>query len=308
MNSVLHITNGDAFSNRFKKMKWKGDVITWREMLCEGKTTADIGSESFWRFRFDFLNKYYKVSKKQFIEKTLKEYRNLCNQKQQEQIVLWFEYDLFCQINLIAVLTWLKNHRKGASIQLVCSGNQFGESYLGLNQLNDQQLTELYNNRIELDADDLYFAEYVWQLYCSDNPIRLESISKFNSSQLPFITDAIAAHLKRFPSLRNGLNQIEQAAIELAAQKTYKNEKVLVGDLLKNDHPYGFGDSQYFKMLHQIKPLFTNLNPVKLSRKGKKALDNSLNVYRYLQNNEFLGGAPKYGFIYNHHQEKLLKL
>lgn len=308
MNSVLHITNGDAFTQRFKKLKLKGDVITWREMLCEGKTTADIGSESFWRFRFDFLNKYYKVTKKQFIEKTLKEYRNLCNHKKQEQIVLWFEYDLFCQINMIAVLSWLKTHRKHAEISLVCSGNDFSDTYAGLNELSNNQLLELYKNRIVLNSDDLDFAEYVWQLYCADNPIRLESISKFNSSQLPYVTDAIAAHLQRFPSLKNGLNKMENTAIEMAATTSYDSDKALVGDLIQNDYPYGFGDLQYFKMLQHLKPLFTSFNPVKLSRNGKKALDNSLNLYGKLQNSEYLGGAQKYNFIFNQQQEKLLKL
>ena len=99
MKSLLHITNGDSFTTRLRTMPIKGDIITWREMLCEGKTLASVGSESFWKTRFEFLNKNYKVSKSWFVEKTLKEYRSLCNHKQQDQIVLWFEYDLFCQVN-----------------------------------------------------------------------------------------------------------------------------------------------------------------------------------------------------------------
>lgn len=95
MSKTLHITNGDSFTKMLERLEIQGEIITWREMLCEGKTTNDVGSESFWRNRFEFLNSSYKVTKNTFINFTLKEYRNLCNQKSQDEIVLWFEYDLF---------------------------------------------------------------------------------------------------------------------------------------------------------------------------------------------------------------------
>ena len=62
MSSLLHITNGDSFTEKLKSLKLKGDIITWREMLCEGKTLTTVGSESFWKTRFEFLNKNYKKS------------------------------------------------------------------------------------------------------------------------------------------------------------------------------------------------------------------------------------------------------
>ncbi len=47
MSSLLHITNGDNFTNRLQTLNLKGDIITWREMLCEGKTLTNVGSETF---------------------------------------------------------------------------------------------------------------------------------------------------------------------------------------------------------------------------------------------------------------------
>ena len=147
-SSILHITNGDSTTDRINKLNFKGDIITWREMLCEGKTSVDVGSENFWKTRFEFLKSSYKVSKQKFIDYTVKEYRNLCNQKEQDEIVLWFEYDLFCQINMLAVISWLKRYRKERQISLICSGkvdNQ--EKLLGLNELTNSQLKELYKKR-----------------------------------------------------------------------------------------------------------------------------------------------------------------
>ena len=57
MSSQLHITNGDSFTQRLKTLKLKGDIITWREMLCEGKTETNVGSESFGKLVLIFFIK-----------------------------------------------------------------------------------------------------------------------------------------------------------------------------------------------------------------------------------------------------------
>lgn len=63
MRQSLHITNGDALTGLLRTTSINGEIITWREMLCEGKTTTDVGSENFWKTRFDFLKSQYKVTK-----------------------------------------------------------------------------------------------------------------------------------------------------------------------------------------------------------------------------------------------------
>lgn len=310
MSSLLHITNGDILTNRLGSMDLKGDIITWREMLCEGRTLTNVGSETFWKTRFEFLNKNYKVSKSWFIEKTLKEYRSLCNHKQQDQIVLWFEYDLFCQVNMLAVISWLKTHRKYAHITLVCSGKEDETDKLyGLGELSDEKLMELYENRIELSQDDIEYADYVWQLYCSDNPIRLENLTDFNNYQFNYLSGAIKAHLKRFPTIRNGLNEVENHLLQLSVDKKPKTKKELLKTVLGNQGLYGFGDTQYERIISTLKPLYTSFNPVRLSKKGKEILEGQTSYYACIQDNDaYLGGALKYNYLYNTESDRILKL
>ncbi len=310
MSKTLHITNGDAFTLTLQQLPIKGEIITWREMLCEGKTSVDVGSESFWKTRFEYLNRKYKVTKNKFINFTLKEYRNLCNQKQQSEIVLWFEYDLFCQINMIAVISWLHKHRKGADIYLVCSGKEDDTNKMyGLNELSKDQLMSLYNNKIQLTLDDIEYADYIWQLYCSDNPMRLETFTKFNSSQFEYLPDALEAHIKRFPAIKNGLNYLENKILEKAANNSFKTKEQLIGNMLRDQDMYGFGDLQFYRMLTDLKQLFTSYYPVKLSKKGKAVLNKKENFYATIKDDSlYLGGAPKYAFLYNELDHKLLKL
>ncbi|MEO9571209.1 MAG: DUF1835 domain-containing protein [Polaribacter sp.] len=308
---ILHITNGDSTTNYLKKLHFSGDFITWREMLCEGKTTPDVGSETFWKNRFDFFKSSYKVSKQNFIDFTLKEYRNLCNKKESKEIVLWFEYDLFCQINMLAVISWLKTYRKGYHISLVCSGKIKGSKKLkGLGELTENQIHQHFKKRIDLTQDDIEYADYIWQLYCSDSPLRLETVYKFNPmSPFQYLTSALEAHLLRFPSIDNGLNQVENTILKTANSNSFSSKNQLIVKLLKNQEKYGFGDIQYQHSINQLQKLFTSFNPVKLSRKGKKVLENQMNFYSEIRTeNSYLGGAKKYSFLFNNQTEKLLQI
>ena len=314
-SSVLHITNGDITTNYLKSLKFQGKFITWREMLCEGKTSIDVGSESFWKTRFEFLKSSYKVTKKTFIDFTLKEYRTLCQEKSQKEIVLWFDSNLFCQINMIAIISWIKRFRKGEKVTMVYShmiddGSTQNLAYF--NDLTQDQIRRHYKNRMTLSQDDIEYADYVWQLYCSNNPLRLETVLKFNPSS-PFInlTDALSLHLKRFPSTENGLNVVENFIIQTAEETKPISKHKLTERLLENqrDFSLGYGDAQYTQKIDLLKSFFTSLHPVKLSRKGKKVLDNQLNFYRELRNEySYLGGVKKYSYLYNNSNDKLMKI
>ena len=309
--SILHITNGDSTTNYLKKLNFQGDFITWREMLCEGKTSTDVGSEHFWKSRFDFLKQSYKVTKKQFIDLTLKEYRNLCNHKSQEEIVLWFEYDLFCQINMIAVISWLKRYRKGRKISLVCSGEVKGSNkLLGLAELTEKQLKEQYQIKTELTIDDIEYADYVWQLYCSDNPIKLQNVYQYQqNTTFKYLIDSLLVHLQRFPSIGNGLNNVENSILDITANSTLNSQDELIRELLQQENQYGFGDLQYKKQINDLKDYFSSFSPVKLNKTGIKVQQQLLNTYANMRNDfSFLGGAKKYNFLYDDTTQKLLKI
>ena len=310
MKSLLHISNGDSFTSKLEQLPLKGDIITWREMLCEGQTLSNVGSESFWKTRFEFLSKNYKVSKSWFVEKTLKEYRSLCNHKQQDKIVLWFEYDLFCQINMLAVISWLKTHRRHAEIFLVCSGKEDDtDKMYGLSELSDEQLMHLYDTKVQLTQDDIEYADYVWQLYCSDNPMRLENLMDFEDYQFQYLSEALKTHLRRFPSIKNGLNEIENHILQISSSQKPSSKRELVGKILRTQGVYGYGDSQYERLLSNLKPLFTSFNPVKLTARGVKVLNEKENFYSKIRDNQtYLGGSLKYNFLYNTELGRIHKL
>lgn len=123
----LHILNGQGTAYNFKL---EGEHLVWNEALAWGKVHAEVGSETFFQIRKNFFQKQLAIlpthhpqtfSDEEFQKMIVEEFQKLSQIADYEEVILWFEFDWFCQINLMAVLSWIFQHKKsGLNISLVC--------------------------------------------------------------------------------------------------------------------------------------------------------------------------------------------
>ena len=102
---ILNITNGNSLTDRLLDLGYDGDILVWSEMLCEGPTDEFVGSETYIAKRKQFFKDYYDVIFEE--NKFLEDLQKLDNSSNYSEIIIWFEYDLFCHINMLAVLALL---------------------------------------------------------------------------------------------------------------------------------------------------------------------------------------------------------
>lgn len=256
MNKILHILNGDSTAQILEDSSVTGDLIVWREMLCEGPLQKEVGSDKFWMGRYSFFENELSVSKLEYFDKTIHEIIKIEDIANYNEVVLWFEYDLFCQINLLALSTYLlKFYRKDVKFSLICTGKEEGKK--GLQSLSDyrpEEYQKLLDNRVKLTRNNLLFAEECWNLYVENDKQKLEEFDFNKSSKFRYLQAAIDQHLQRFPQ-KNGLDQIANKILELINFGSL-TEKDLIRNLLiwqKKETVYGFGDLQYLLALDQLK-------------------------------------------------------
>ncbi|MDP5081329.1 MAG: DUF1835 domain-containing protein, partial [Winogradskyella sp.] len=138
-NTILHITNGNALTDYLRELDFTDDILTWQEMLCEGPTIPAINSEAFFELRAGFLKSCYDIEVD--TSERIKELSKLDNVENYSEINLWFEYDLFCHINLLGVINLLHQKEINKPLYLICSGRVEGEKNLkGLSELSPAQL------------------------------------------------------------------------------------------------------------------------------------------------------------------------
>ena len=264
---MLHIHNGDSTAGTAKKSAIPGEHLAWREVLVCGPAPGGLSADEFRGVRAKHLAGAYGVN----IEKCELELRAqeeaLSAFADHEEVVLWFEHDLFCQVQLLYLLDWFARRELGQTkLSLISVGEFPGiEGFRGLGQLNEDQLASLFPQRQEVTQTQLQLGSRTWQAYSSPDPAELRSLLDSDLSAIPFLKRALLKHLQRFPSTRNGLGRIENVGLELIA-RGYRNFKSLFPAFARRESEYGFGDAQFHLELKQLAeastPLLTLSNSV----------------------------------------------
>ena len=255
MNSVVHVLNGDSTVPIFAKSRIPGDVIVWRELLSDGPVKNTIGSDEFWKERYAFFERELGISKLEYFDKTIKEIIKLSDLSKSCELVLWFEYDLFCQVNLLALCSYLlQYYRKDLTYYLVCTGKIKDQEQLQyLSDFSPDAYTTLYKNKVKLTKHNLFFAEQCWNIYAENKHEKLRSFDFNQCHKFNYLQLAMDQQLQRFPK-ENGLNQIENKIMEIIKVSAMTSSEI-VRELLiwQQEHTvYGFGDSQYFMYLKKL--------------------------------------------------------
>lgn len=306
---LLHIANGDDIYNRLEALNIPGEVVVWREMLCEGPTLQELGSPEFIDQRKKFLEKEYQISPLEYEDKFLSELRRLDEIDEYEEIILWFEFDLFSHMNMMAAIFYMMQVKKKVPLYLVCSGKIKGEQELmPLADLSRKQFKDHYDHKIKLDQEDLEMASLIWEIYCSKDPLRVTSEIK-KTTNFRYLSSCLRAHIERFPSSKSGLNSLETNVLKLIKEHDIKSLQQLLGYSLRYQGYYGYVDIQMQRVIDKVTPFYSITETgIELNDSGEKALAGSFNFYQQLKEPEYFGGVEKYNFLYDPESHNLLKL
>jgi len=302
----LHITNGSVLTKYLSELNIVGDVLTWQEMLCEGPTVEQVYSEEFSELRKSFFNDFYDVELE--IPLIREELDKLNHTENYSEIILWFEYDLFCHINMLAVITLLHQKKIELPLYLVCSGRvDRSKNLKALSELNSGQLLKLYRDKIRLKPKDIDLAITIWNIYCGKDHNLLKPFIVEHSS-FEYLSNCLKAHLERFPETKDGLNVMERNILEIVKNNAIKSKNHLLGYALNYQGYYGYGDLQLSRIIEKLSIFFdANENSIKLNRKGHEALLGHHNFASEIDNMMVFGGVHKFDFQFNKKLNKLVK-
>lgn len=302
----LHITNGSVLTNFLTELNIEGDMLTWQEMLCEGPTVEEVYSKEFIKLRKAFFNDFYDIEL--HVSEINLELNKLNNPENYSEIVLWFEYDLFCHINMIAVISLLQQKKINLPLYLVCSGRVHGNNNLmGLSELSSNQLMKHYDAKVKLTDDDIKLAITLWQIYCGiDHNLFKPYIVQ--SSSFKYMSNCLKAHLERFPDSKSGLNILEINILEIVKNNNIKSEHHLLGYALNYQGYYGFGDIQLMRIIEKLSIFFdVEKDGIHLNRKGHEALLGQHNFFSEVKNKMVYGGVNNTDFQFSKEQNRLVK-
>ena len=134
------------------------------------------------------------------------------------ELVLWYEHDLFDQLNLIQLLTWIRGAVPPAkTVSLVCIDSFPGRpNFKGLGELTVEELKPLLETRQVVTGEQYGLAERAWRAFREPAPQPLEQLCQTDTSALPFLGASLARFLQEYPWTTDGLSQRERRLLELS--------------------------------------------------------------------------------------------
>ncbi|HET6638237.1 MAG TPA: helix-turn-helix transcriptional regulator, partial [Gemmatimonadota bacterium] len=103
MLTVLHVTNGDCAAERIALADLGGEILPWRDVLHEGPVPAGLDDAGLRARRAGFLGDSEWAGEERVL-RDLEERDARLAVTARDEIVLWFEPDLYDQLQLLQVL------------------------------------------------------------------------------------------------------------------------------------------------------------------------------------------------------------
>lgn len=247
MKNEYHILNGDCLKEQFPN-SIIGKKIIARLCLVDGNVKAETLNELF-KIRAKFISKNYSdYTEQDYFAKTVTEIEKIQNISDNTEINLWFEDDLFCQVNFWFVINLLFESSKSQSIFLVRPKENSEYSF---GRMNKDELVKAFKNKVKIEPFELNELRKIWKLYQQDNCTEMFEIAKKINVKFPFLIPAIQAHKDRIP-INGNLGRPKQSLIQIMDDlKTESFGKVFV-EFCKREGIYGFGDLQVKRMYDEI--------------------------------------------------------
>ena len=239
---IYHVLPGDSLVEEFKKANLDGEVIVCREALISGPIDAP-SLDDFWQQRARFILTEYGEDEIEYHDKVAAELNKLTEITSDDEVNLWFEYELFCSVNFWFCLSLL--NETGATIYRVEPiGLDEDKRWDGFGHYVADDLKACFEMRHKLSQSDGYLGAQLWNAYRRKDDLKLKELALTDNAAFPCLSEVVAA-----------ANEKDIQPLEILRVITAKGEndfgKIFV-EFKRRAGVYGYGDTQVQRLLDQM--------------------------------------------------------
>lgn len=219
---TLHLTNGDSAANALARSGLPGDIVSWRDLLHDGPVPPDDDLGAFHRVRAEFLASRGWSSVSAAVTDFEQRDARLEDVAAGDEVVLWFEPDLYDQLQLIQILSRFERRTPDERPRLTIVP---ADCYLG--PMRPETFAPLYATRRTITPEDLVHGAVTWRAFTSSTPDDLLAVTNrldrevtartYTSDEfvrLPHLVAALRRQLEEYPDLDAGLSRSERQLCE----------------------------------------------------------------------------------------------
>lgn len=215
MAKILNIRCGSDIRDALNIAGVAGDFAEYGDPICEGPTPSGLAPPDYLRLRASFMCQHWKLDFCEALERLERDSALLRGLNEYDELLLWFEHDLYDQCILIQLLAALPDALRAKS-RMICIGAFPGvERFIGLGQLQPEQLATLPAQARDVTKAQCSLARKAWAAWRAPTPEDLQAFALESASrELEFLATAITRHLQELPSVEDGMGQTDYLILQ----------------------------------------------------------------------------------------------
>lgn len=245
MTQRLNITNGDSAAGTLSEAGVEGKIIAWRDVLHEGPVDSSLSLEELSKARARFISEqgwddFAHVSGN-FTERD----RVIRHLDYFDEVVLWFEDDLYDQLQLIQLLDFFgRGAARGKTLSVIVV-----DGYIP--PLSTDEIKQLDKVRQRVTPEQLDLAKRAWKAFGSEDPTSISRLLDESTTALKYLASALRRHLEEFPSTDNGLSRSEREALS-AIQAGHSTPVAAFLEVARKQESIFLGDIIFYSYLERL--------------------------------------------------------
>jgi hypothetical protein len=243
--ATLHVTNGDAVVYLFKKAGVVGTHLPWRDVLHEGPVPAGATLEELSRVRGEYLASRGFGKPIKLLHDLAARDATLRRAREFSEVVLWFEHDLYDQLQLLQILVELDAMGlEPGNVSLVQS-----DHYLG--SMTADELIALFPRRRTVTGATFEAARAAWEALRAGSPDALLAHAQRDAQGLPYLRAALKRLCQEFPWSGDGLSRSQRHALEAVASGPARPEEIFRRAQAREEAPF-LGDLAFAAIVRDL--------------------------------------------------------
>jgi hypothetical protein len=209
------------------------------------------------------------------------------------QIVLWFEHDLYDQLQLIDVLALAgETGFDPEQLELIEAGAFPGRpGFRGLGELTVTELESLWPQRRAITDEDTAGAQRTWEAVRRSDPQGIAQVRLDPPPSRPFLAAALGRLLEELPDVDDGLSRTERQLLELLDDGPLLTGALFVASQDLEEAPF-HGDAWILRTLAELTPLVSlTEGSAELSDAGRRVLAGNADRIELLGIDRWVGGT-----------------
>lgn len=294
MDATLHITNGDSAMSALRAGGVTGAIVPWRDVLHDGpvpnlpwpelrKVRARFIASRGWSSYPDVLSDF-----------TRRDEALIAALEQRADVALWFEHDLYDQLQLIQVLAMAAPMvRDGAPVALIQA-----DDYIG--RMTPPGVRAIAARASRITPAALAVAEEAWAALTAESLDALERFAHANvaddADPLPYLRPALQRLLQEVPNPVTGLSRTELQTLRAIAAGARTVQQAYVAAHHDAESPVWMGDAAFVAVLNALsagaRPLVTcDGDVVGITDDGRAVIEGKLNRVALCGVDRWIGGV-----------------